>query len=76
MAVLNVKRFPDDVYARLKVRAAREHRSVAQEIIHLLSAATVEAEPLSILDLRGLGAELWHGVDAAEHVATERDAWG
>ena len=58
MAVLNVKNFPDDLYARLKSKAVREHRSVAQTVVHLLSEATEEPEPLSILDLRGLGAEL------------------
>jgi len=79
VATLNVKKFPDGLYARLKARAARaarERRSVAAEVIHLLDQATLAAEPLSILDLRGLGAASWEGIDAADLVASERDAWG
>jgi len=75
MATLNVKEFPDDLYGRLKERAARERRSVAQEVIHLLEAAVAEPEPLSLLGLRGLGKELWAAVDVAAHVDAERASW-
>jgi plasmid stability protein len=75
MATLNVKEFPDELYGRLKQRAERERRSVAQEVIHLLAGAVAEPEPLSILGLRGLGKEHWAGVDAVEHVERERRSW-
>ena len=29
----------------------------------------------SITELRGLGKELWRGMDAQEHVRKERDSW-
>ncbi len=29
----------------------------------------------SILELRGLGKEIWEGVDAQEYVNAERDSW-
>ena len=75
MATLNVKNLPDALYRKLKARAKRERRSVAQEVIVLLTQALQPAETLSITALRGLGKELWRGVDAAAHVANERDAW-
>lgn len=75
MATLNIKNLPDALYRKLQARASREHRSVAQEVTHLLEEALGEPEPLSILDLQGLGAELWAGTDAAEHVERERRAW-
>lgn len=75
MATLNVKQFPDDLYERIKQRAAVERRSTAGEITHLLEQAMVEASPLSILELRGLGKESWRGVSAADHVGEEREAW-
>jgi len=75
MATLNIKSFPDGLYERLRSRAEREHRSISQEVIHLLSQVVKEEEPLSILELRGLGKEVWRGVDAAEHVERERRAW-
>jgi hypothetical protein len=29
----------------------------------------------SILELQGLGKELWKGIDAAKYVAAERESW-
>lgn len=75
MATLNIKNFPGDLYEKLKARAAREHRSVAQQVTHIIEQALSEAERESILELRGLGSEIWGEVVAAEHVAHERDAW-
>lgn len=75
MATLNVKNLPNALYRRLKARAKRQHRSVAQEVTHILTEALGEPEPLSILDLRGLGKERWSGVDGAGHVEHERRSW-
>jgi plasmid stability protein len=75
MATLNIKGFPEAVYGKLQARAEREHRSVSQEVVHLLSKAVEEPEPLSVLALKGLGKEIWQGVDAARHVEEERRSW-
>jgi plasmid stability protein len=75
MATLNIKNLPDDLYRRLKERAKRYHRSVAQEVTYILSQAVAEPEPLSILELRGLGKEVWESIDVARHVAEERRSW-
>jgi hypothetical protein len=75
MATLNIKSFPDPLYETLQRLAEEEHRSVAQEVIHLLEHATSRPAPLSILELRGLGKALWEGVDAGDHVRAERESW-
>ena len=75
MATLNIKNLPDPLYESLKSRAESQHRSVAQEVTHILSEVLARDEPLSILDLQGLGKELWSGMDAARHVADERGSW-
>jgi plasmid stability protein len=75
MATLNVKKVPDALYRRLQAHARRQRRSVAQEVIHLLSRALAEPEPPSVLELRGLGKERWRGVTATRHVSRERRAW-
>jgi plasmid stability protein len=75
MATLNVKNLPDPLYKKLQARARRERRSVAQEVIHLLTQAVEEPDTQSILELRGLGKELWKGIDAAAHVSAERRSW-
>lgn len=75
MAVLNVKNLPDALYKKLKARARAQHRSVAQEVMHLLTRLFEQPEPLSILELRGLGKDAWAGVDPTRHVAEERASW-
>jgi plasmid stability protein len=75
MATLNIKSFPDDLYERLQQRAQREHRSLAQEVVHILEKAAEEPKLHSILELRGLGKELWEGIDPVEYVRAERDSW-
>ncbi|MSR19562.1 MAG: hypothetical protein EXR91_01085 [Gemmatimonadetes bacterium] len=75
MPTLNIKNFPASLYRRLKQRAGREHRSMAQEVTHILEQVLEEPEALSILGLEGLGAELWTDSDAVEHVERERSSW-
>ncbi len=75
MATLNVKNLPGVLYRKLQARAKRHRRSVAQEVTQILSDALEVPEPLSILELRGLGKEHWTDVDAANHVERERAAW-
>ena len=48
MATLNVKHLPDALYRKLKARAKREHRSVAQEVVVLLEQALEPPAALSI----------------------------
>jgi plasmid stability protein len=76
MATLNIKNLPDPLYAKLKARAKRQRRSVAQEVTQLLAEALEPPARLSILELRGLGKELWRELDAADHVERERSSWG
>jgi plasmid stability protein len=75
VATLNVKKLPDSLYKKLKARAKRERRSVVQEVTCLLSTALDAPQPLSIMELQGLGKDLWRGVDAAAHVESERKSW-
>jgi plasmid stability protein len=75
MATLNIKKMPDRLYRKIQARANKEHRSVDQEVIHILSQATEAAAPFSILDLQGLGKEVWSKVDASKHVNKERREW-
>lgn len=75
MATLNVKNLSDTLYRKLQKRARERRRSVAQEVTLILEEAVARPEPTSILELRGLGKEAWHGIDAAAHVDAERRAW-
>lgn len=75
MATLNIKNVPEKLYSRLKPRARRERRSISQEVLRILEEATKPIETVSLLELRGLGKELWKGVDPARYVDEERSSW-
>lgn len=75
MAILNIKNLPDSLYRKLQARAKRQHRSIAQEVTHLLNEVLEAPEPLSIMDLKGLGKEHWEKTDAVTHVKEERASW-
>lgn len=75
MATLNVKNLPDGLYKKLQVKARKERRSVAQQVTQILSDALETPRRRSIMELQGLGKELWQGIDAAEHIRRERDEW-
>ena len=75
MATLNIKNFPDTLYEKLQDQAQREHRSVAQEVVHILDRSLEKKGRRSILELEGLGKELWEGIDPAAYIREERDSW-
>jgi len=75
MAVLNIKGLPDSLYKKLQARAKRQHRSIAQEVTHILSDALETPKLLSILELQGLGKKHWKGIDASAHIERERVSW-
>ena len=50
MATLNIKNLPDSLYESLKLRAESQHRSVAQEVTHILSEVEVTCEQAIIIN--------------------------
>ncbi len=75
MATLNVKNFPDGLYQKLKKQAKREGRSVAAEAQVLLAEALTRPRKYTVNDFRGVGAEIWRGVDVQKYVDREREGW-
>lgn len=58
MAILNIKGFPDGLHRKLKARAKRNRRSVAQEVTQMISDGLGDAPKLfSQLDLRRSAGE-------------------
>lgn len=75
MATLNVKNFPDGLYQRLKKQARHEGRSVAAEVQMLLAEALSRPRKYTVNDFRGVGAEIWRGVDVQKYLDREREGW-
>lgn len=75
MATLNIKNMSDELYYNLRVHAEQQHRSISQEVIHALTMHLARNHKHSILDLRGLGKEIWSDIIATTHVDEERASW-
>ena len=75
MANLRIKNFPDELYEKVRELARRERRAIGKQVIHLLTQALEGEKTLSILDLCGLGKEIWEGIDPAAYIREERDSW-
>jgi hypothetical protein len=46
-----------------------------QEVVDRAAKAETSEPKHSIMEFRGLGAEIWEGIDAQEYVNRERDSW-
>ena len=67
----------DDLYeTQIRPLPLRERLHLAQRIIgEAASAVSAPDRPHSLLELEGLGAELWHGMDAQQYVDELRREW-
>ena len=63
-----------EILARARSELTKDEQSrLANELSNL--AAQNEGKPRRITDLRGLGAEIWKGVDVDQYISEERDSW-
>jgi len=42
---------------------------------HEIVMKKVEAKPISLKNLKGLGKEIWQDIDIEEYIKKERDSW-
>jgi len=72
MANLQVRDMDDQVYDALKKRAKRQHRSLSQEVVHIiedyLSRPNIDSAKQSELFLQLVGA--WQGPESAAEIIT------
>jgi hypothetical protein len=66
----------DEILGDAKQLEPIEQLRLAEQLIELARLHLSTPRPTSIKDLRGLGKELWEGIDAQEYVHQERDSWG
>ena len=48
---------------------------LVSEILHRMRNTIVENEPVDLLTLAGVGAEVWAKVDSNTYLNEERDSW-
>jgi hypothetical protein len=64
----------DDILKRAQAELTQEEQQQLSETL-AQCAGRKNGGTHQITDLRGLGKEIWKGVDADQHVARERDSW-
>lgn len=68
----------NDAYVQIQELLPRlsqeEHRQLIQELNRMLENENEKSH--SILELEGLGADIWAGVDVQRYIDKERESWG
>ncbi|MFZ0392456.1 MAG: hypothetical protein WCF17_15640 [Terracidiphilus sp.] len=64
-----------DALEKAVALSPEEQSRLIRELEMRIAAKTAPASQRSILDLCGLGKEIWGGVDAQEYVTRERSSW-
>lgn len=75
MASLTIPDLPEPLWRRLLDEAERHGRTPEAQVRAVLDEALPPPRTHSILELWGLGKEVWRGIDAVEYVRQERDSW-
>lgn len=65
----------DDILKRAQAELSAEEQQKLVDELSQLAARKNGEKRHSILDLEGLGKEIWQGVDADKYVAEERNSW-
>ncbi len=65
----------DQVVKMTKRLNLPEQLQLLETLSRMVRAQVTETKPHSIMELEGLGAEIWQGVDAQAYVDQERASW-
>lgn len=65
----------DEVLSRAQQLEPADQLRLIQELVARVQRQMAAKGGRSIRELRGLGKEIWAGVDAQAYVDAERDAW-
>ncbi len=64
----------DDILKRAQELSTEQQQRLVDELAQEAGRKN-DSQKHSIMELKGLGKEIWQGMDADEYVAKERDSW-
>lgn len=64
-----------DVLKRAQRLTSTDQLRLVEELAGILRRQDVGQKSQSILELQGLGKEIWHDIDPEEYIDRERDSW-
>ncbi len=65
----------EDVLQGARQLHAEDQLALLEALASMLRQTIASRPRRSILELQGLGKQIWHEMDAQEYVNRERDAW-
>ena len=65
----------DDILKRAQKELTQEEQQKLSEVLSQHAGRKNGGRQYNITDLKGLGKDIWQGVDVDEYVAKERDSW-
>ncbi len=65
----------DEILKRAEDELTQEQQQRLSEVLSQHAGRKNGDRRYTITDLKGLGKDIWKGVDADEYVAKERDSW-
>ena len=65
----------EDTFQNVKSLSRAEQLQLMSELAEHLRVHAAPEPRISILELQGLGKEIWQGIDAQEYMDHERAAW-
>jgi len=65
----------ENILRSVESLSADEQRQLIARVAYRLSDCNVPGSRVSILELQGLGKDLWRDLDAQEYVDRERSSW-
>ncbi len=65
----------NDLLESITLLSQQEKVDLLAELANQLREDSRKGQKRSIMELEGLGKEIWAGIDAQEYVNQERDSW-
>lgn len=64
-----------EIIKQVQQMTTTEQLQLLEEVAGLVRHKSLEKPKRNILELEGLGKEIWQGTEAQEYVNQERDSW-
>lgn len=65
----------NDLLTSISLLSQQDKLELLAELANQVRDGSREGKKRSIMELEGLGKEIWAGIDAQEYVDRERDSW-
>ncbi|MBS4028886.1 MAG: hypothetical protein KGZ58_09625 [Ignavibacteriales bacterium] len=65
----------ETLYKEISLLPNEEKIVLVSKVMAELSSSFTKEKKLNIYDIKGVGKEIWHGIDAQEYVDKERATW-